>query len=152
MSSSQESTLSTQQVTCFSWIYLMSSISMISGPGFEKHNIDGFEPISRTDGAYVQIIHTGGGFLGMKGRVGTIDFYPDGGSFHPGCKVDVTSSLFGSFQHACDHYRSWHFYQLTVRQPDAFPAIRCNSWDDFENDGTCYRDDIAYMGFGADIE
>lgn len=122
------------------------------GPGFEDHNIDGFEPITRTDGNYVQIIHTGGGQLGMQRRVGTIDFYPDGGSRHPGCDVDVAATLFSTLQYACDHYRSWHFFQLSVRVPDVFPAVRCISWDDFVNNGTCYRDDIAYMGFGADLK
>lgn len=55
-----------------------------AGPGFEDHNIDGFEPICRTDAKYVQIIHTCGGKLGMIHRVGHIDFYPNGGTKHPG--------------------------------------------------------------------
>lgn len=54
----------------------------ITGPEFEDHFNDGFEPISRNDGAYVQIIHTNVGQLGMQHRVGTIDFYPDGGLFY----------------------------------------------------------------------
>jgi len=122
-----------------------------AGPGFEDHHIDGFEPITRTDGDYIQIIHTCAGKLGMQRRVGDIDFYPDGGANHPGCDVDVTSSMVGSFHYVCDHARSWHFYQSSVRDPERFPAIRCNSWDDFmTNDPKgCYPNDIAYMGFGS---
>lgn len=85
----------------------------------------------------------------MIHRVGTADFYPNGGSSNPGCDVDVTTSLIESFHNGCDHYRSWHFYQATVRNPKAFPAIRCESWDDFLNNETCYKNDIVYMGFGA---
>lgn len=123
-----------------------------AGPGFEDRSIDGFEPITRTDGQYVQIIHTCGGQLGMQHRVGHIDFYPDGGSRHPGCDGDATTSLVGSFQYVCDHARSWHFYQASVRDPERFPAVRCASWDDFVENKTCAYDDIAYMGFGVDTK
>ncbi|CRL07959.1 CLUMA_CG020953, isoform A [Clunio marinus] len=122
-----------------------------AGPGFENHNIDGFEPISKTDAKYVQIIHTCGGVAGMIHRVGHIDFFPNGGTHHPGCAVDAGSGVFGPVEYACDHYRSWHFYQASVRDEKVFPAIRCISYDDFLYNGTCYANDIVYMGFGADI-
>lgn len=115
-------------------------------------NIDGFESITKTDGAYVQIIHTNGGFLGMQHRVGQIDFFSDGGSSHPGCNVDVAASVIKVAGEPCNHFRSWHFYQMTVRDPKVFPAIRCDSWEDFVNREKCYNDDIEYMGFGGNVK
>lgn len=46
----------------------------------------GFEPISRSDAKYVQVIHTNAGILGMQYQVGTADFYPNGGIRQPGKK------------------------------------------------------------------
>lgn len=90
----------------------------------------------------------------MQHRVGTTDFYPDGGSNHPGCDVDVTSSMLESYKYVCDHARSWHYYQSSVRDPERFPAVRCASWDDFvagegAGSGSCNYSDINYLGFGA---
>lgn len=126
---------------------------MLTGPGFEDRFIDGMEPISKADADYVQIIHTCGGQLGMQNRAGHVDFYPNGGSTHPGCDVDATASIIGMFHNICDHARSWHFFQESVRDPKRFPAIRCISWDDFigNSNGSCYPKDTNYMGFGADI-
>lgn len=87
----------------------------------------------------------------MKHRVGTIDFFPNGGENQVGCDVDATATVIESFQMLCDHARSWHFYQATVRNPKGFPAIRCNSWEDFLRNATCYKNDIEYMGFGANM-
>lgn len=55
---------------------------VFTGPGFEDNHIENFAGITKTDGAYVQIIHTNGGFLGMRHRVGQADFYPNGGEAH----------------------------------------------------------------------
>lgn len=41
-----------------------------AAPGFESRWIDGMEPIGRTDGDYVHIIHTCAGQLGLQFRVG----------------------------------------------------------------------------------
>jgi Lipase len=123
-----------------------------AGPGFEDLIVEGMEAISMHDAKSVQIIHTAAGQAGMMHRVGTIDFYPNGGLHNPGCNVDIAASVFKFTQYLCDHARSWHFYQLSVRNPKAFPAIRCTSYDDFmkmETSGRCWKDDIAFMGFGA---
>lgn len=122
-----------------------------AGPGFEDHPSIGFEPIKRTDADYVQIIHTNGGQLGMQQRTGTVDFYPNGGSKQPGCNIKPGPNMIESLGTFCNHFRSWHFYQQSVRDNFAFPAIRCNSWDDFMSNGTCFKKDIVYMGLGADL-
>lgn len=121
------------------------------GPGFEENWIDGFEGITRNDAGYVQVIHTDRGRLGIENRVGHIDFYPNGGSRHPGCGIETFSAKTQYNSMRCYHARAWHFYQQTVRDPTSMPAVRCDSWDDFLDNKACYRDDIEYMGFGADL-
>lgn len=113
---------------------------------------DGIEPVSKSDGNYVQIIHSNGGEFGMLNSTGSADFYPNGGSHNPGCLVEATGTLFEHHQKFCNHARAWHFYQATVCKPTAFPAITCKSWDDFlrNDDENCYKKIINYMGFGAD--
>lgn len=85
----------------------------------------------------------------MKYRVGHADFFPNSGEKQPGCNVDVASRLIALASNPCNHFRSWHFYQLSVRNETAFPAVRCDSWEDFVNKKACYYDDIEFMGFGA---
>lgn len=41
--------------------------------------------LTYTDARYVQIIHTSGGFLGIKHPIGHADFYPNYGCKQPGC-------------------------------------------------------------------
>lgn len=51
-------------------------------------------PDERIDGSQaklVEIVHTSGGFLGFKERLGHRDFYPNGGDWpQPGCKIDYS--------------------------------------------------------------
>lgn len=42
-----------------------------------------------TDAKYVQIIHTSGGFLGVKNPIGHADFYPNFGCVQPACKSSI---------------------------------------------------------------
>lgn len=121
------------------------------GPKFEKHEPFAMESVLRSDAKYVQVIHTNGGHYGMLHSVGTVDFYPNGGSTQHGCGVDVAAEVSIEFQHACDHARSWNLYQATVRNETAFPAIYCLGWDEFKDDA-CSKDDLTYMGFGAPLK
>lgn len=46
-------------------------------------------PISKSDAAFVDIIHTDAGVTGALRSTGTIDFWPNGGvRAQPGCPVD----------------------------------------------------------------
>lgn len=144
------------------WILLVNSVisweiipaRLLLGPGFEDFQTEDAELVGRTDAAYVQIIHSDSGRLGMQRRVGTVDFYPNGGSNQKGCGKDTYSPTNEFDVVKCNHARAWHFYQQSVKDPKSMPAVRCMSWDDFLNveNGTCYRDDIVYMGFGADTK
>lgn len=66
--------------------------------------------------------------------------------------MDTMSNFIEMAQESCDHFRSWHFFQESIRNNTSFPAVRCDSYDDFkriEKDGRCYPDDIVYMGIAA---
>lgn len=56
-----------------------------------------------TDAKFVDIIHTDGGVLGFKYPIGTVDFFPNGGtSFQPGCNLLKPDVKYED--------RKWYFY------------------------------------------
>ena len=54
-----------------------------AGPFFTNRPEE--ERLNKNDADVVQVIHTNGGTFGFFDSCGTIDFYPNGGSFQPGC-------------------------------------------------------------------
>lgn len=47
------------------------------------------ERLDHSQAKLVDVVHTSGGFLGFKERIGHRDFYPNGGAWpQPGCKID----------------------------------------------------------------
>jgi hypothetical protein len=57
----------------------------------------------------------------------------------------------GVSEDVCNHLRSFLLYQAAIRNPQGFPAIRCDSYDDFLSSSVyrkCYPNDIVYMGVG----
>lgn len=58
--------------------------------------------LAYTDARYVQIIHTSGGFLGIKHAIGHADYYPNYGCKQPGCsglsagKIEIWILLSGN--------------------------------------------------------
>lgn len=59
--------------------------------------------LRKTDAAYVEAIHTNGGFFGTLSPLGLVDFYPNGGVNQPGCITNV-----------CNHMRSWELFAASV--------------------------------------
>jgi hypothetical protein len=56
-------------------------------------------------------------------------------------------------QAACNHSRSILLYGAAARNPKGFPAVRCNSYDDFLRNGTegsCDSKKVVYMGVNID--
>ncbi|XP_037047943.1 endothelial lipase-like [Bradysia coprophila] len=71
---------------------ILSRISGLdpAGPGFYGEEVIG-QPISKSDAAFVDIIHTDAGVLGANVNTGTVDFWPNGGKNQPGCSfIDGT--------------------------------------------------------------
>lgn len=52
-----------------------------------------------TDAQLVEVIHTSGGYLGLRDPIGHRDFFPNGGTWpQPGCVLDfIGKTLAGSF-------------------------------------------------------
>lgn len=60
--------------------------------------------IAKTDGQYVEIIHTNANVLGLNQPCGHSDFYPNGGDIQPGC-----------YDAICSHSRSYQYFAETVK-------------------------------------
>lgn len=126
-----------------------------AGPGFEKENtlskflkwvtfkkVD-FPMISRDDADYVQVIHTNAGKYGIIESRGHADFFPNAGADQAGCDLSVMDDV-------CSHSRAWYYFQESVKNIGAFPAIKCNSYEDFKNNN-CEKEEVALMGLSHDI-
>lgn len=67
-----------------------------AGPLFSEFWVSEEERLHEDDAEIVVAIHTDGGAAGFDDPIGTIDFYPNGGTPpQPGCvfRVDFTSKL-----------------------------------------------------------
>ncbi|GBP69380.1 Pancreatic lipase-related protein 2 [Eumeta japonica] len=103
-----------------------------AGPCFS--HIDPELRLRASDAQFVDVMHTDAGVYGLEDAVGHVDFYPNSGSQQPNCLFQT-----------CSHSRAWLYYSESVVNPEAFPAVRCDSWDDFKNE-KC-GDEIKYMGY-----
>uniref|UniRef100_A0ABD2WZP2 phospholipase A1 n=1 Tax=Trichogramma kaykai TaxID=54128 RepID=A0ABD2WZP2_9HYME len=93
--------------------------------------------LSKTDANIVEVIHTNGGLLGYLSAIGTIDFYPNGGSIQPGCYFD-----FGGI---CSHLRSYEFFAESITSKVGFYGVKCNNYLSFRL-GLCKGEQILMGG------
>jgi hypothetical protein len=117
-----------------------------AAPGFETKNWMIFvtfllDSISKDDAKFVQVIHTTNS-LGCENPRGHVDFYVNGGIEQTGCDLDAIKIV-------CNHRRSWEYYQESVRDPNSFIAVECDSWDDFRRN-KCENNTQIVMGFRFD--
>ncbi|CAH0550788.1 unnamed protein product [Brassicogethes aeneus] len=106
-----------------------------AGPIFTGLSED--ERLNKNDAKVVHVLHTDDDLLGFPGSIGTIDFFPNGGSNQPGC-VDFRGSFdvdfYGSLgEIVCDHVRAWKYFAEAIINPKAFMAKKCSSWKHFKN-------------------
>ncbi|KAG8226439.1 hypothetical protein J437_LFUL015107 [Ladona fulva] len=111
------------------------------------------ECLDASDADFVDVIHTCGGYMGMAGELGHVDFYPNGGTIaQPGCEDIFFQSQIISFliTVGCSHRKSWQYFMESIKDPGGFVAVQCSSWEEFER-GECIKDraSIANMGIGA---
>ncbi|KAI5643439.1 lipase domain-containing protein [Phthorimaea operculella] len=108
-----------------------------AGPCYAR--IDEDLRLKNTDADFVDVVHTDAGVLGLEDSIGDVDYYPNQGAQQPEC------TWIG-----CSHGRSWQYFAESVVNPEAFPAVKCDSWSDFKK-GTCENDtSISYMGFPSE--
>ena len=55
--------------------------------------MDNAVKLDQEDAKYVDVIHTNLPLIGTPDRAGHTDFYPDGGSIHPGCLNDAMGNF-----------------------------------------------------------
>ncbi|CAG2062919.1 unnamed protein product [Timema podura] len=112
--------------------------------------ITGLDPVGRryenvpledrldiSDGDFVQVIHTNGGFIGWGSDLGHVDFYPNDGNKQYGCGIDLTG--------ACSHLRAVAFYAESTTSSVGFYGTRCGTWNDYNN-GICSTNVKQIMG------
>uniref|UniRef100_A0A224XS44 Putative pancreatic lipase-like enzyme n=1 Tax=Panstrongylus lignarius TaxID=156445 RepID=A0A224XS44_9HEMI len=106
-----------------------------AGPYFSISNI---ERISPNSAKFVDIIHTGGRFAGFYGRLGHVDFYPNGGTaIQPGCGWDILTLR--------SHRRAYWLFAESITTPEGFSAELCDSWHHFKKN-ICEKGNKTVMG------
>ncbi|XP_049861437.1 lipase member H-like [Schistocerca gregaria] len=107
-------------------------------PAFPLYSLEPIENrLDASDASFVQVIHTNGGLLGWKDPMGTADFYPNGGTFQPGCGIDIG--------YTCSHARSFYYFAESITTEIGFTAHQCGSWNDYMS-GNCAGNPTALMG------
>ncbi|KAJ8983361.1 hypothetical protein NQ317_009274 [Molorchus minor] len=114
-----------------------------ASPLFTKGNLD--NRLDRTDAKFVQIIHTNGGYLGVRNPAGHSDYFPNGGCAQPGCGYD--------FFKRCSHARAWKFYVESVTSDgNLFVSRRCCSYGRYAS-GFCNDNNVSFMaGYPIDFK
>ncbi|XP_063384734.1 lipase member H-A-like [Cydia fagiglandana] len=103
----------------------------------DEYRLDG------TDGTFVDIIHTDGGFYGYNEHHGQADFYPNGGtSPQPGCEGEDRGHV-----DSCSHSRAYEFFGESIQGCVPFTSYLCDSYQGFEN-GEC-QTNTSTMGAPA---
>ena len=68
-----------------------------AGMSFEHADVSEEDRIAKTDAQFVDIIHTDIGHYGFIKPIGSADFYPNGGTFQPGCPPYEVDGKFNGF-------------------------------------------------------
>lgn len=113
-------------------------------PAKPGYDVPGTLSLNRDDAELVDVIHTDAQPLGLGFlfRCGHVDFWPNGGSFQPGCdQVSLLDKV------PCSHQRSWEFFVETVKNESSMPAVLCGSWSDFLA-GNCPPSDENVVNLG----
>lgn len=118
-----------------------------AGPYYD-HDIRDLR-LDETDADFVEVIHTADSSLiklGIRARIGHVDFYPNGGS-QPKCstankedQARQNSGVFGGMiaKIQCHHKRAAKLLLASAEAPEDCInlAYECSSWESFSN-GSC---------------
>ncbi|XP_025831017.1 lipase member H-B-like [Agrilus planipennis] len=94
--------------------------------------------LDQTCADFVDVIHTSGGFFGIKDAIGHADFYPNGGVIpQPRCKgiLEIFS--------ACSHAESWKLFEESIEVFTEYS--KCDSWTNFQL-GKCNKTQMVPFG------
>ncbi|KAF7266029.1 hypothetical protein GWI33_020606 [Rhynchophorus ferrugineus] len=90
------------------------------------------------DAKYVQAIHTNSFLFGVNFPIGTIDFWPNGGCWQPGCsQLPIVVDI-------CSHLMAYRFMAESIGN-NLFYARKCSSYGEYES-GNCSAGTSALMG------
>ncbi|KAG5668190.1 hypothetical protein PVAND_016140 [Polypedilum vanderplanki] len=92
------------------------------------------DPLKPSDAQIVYVIHTDSVYFGAPIKIGTIDFWPNGGSNQPGCPPFNPTTSIADFNNYCSHQRSVFYFSEAISNSNlkTFNAVKCNSWDQFK--------------------
>lgn len=112
-------------------------------PGFHLLTSDKTR-LDPTDAIFVDIIHSCGGVLGYLKPLGSVDFYPNGGTpVQPGC------CCIPEIIEACSHGRAHIYFTESIGSKTGFVANKCDTWDQFMQ-GNCNYSKTTLMGEHVD--
>ena len=100
--------------------------------------------ISAGDAQAVEIIHSSAGKILLRGAVGDQDYYPNGGSFQPGCPINNNGEM-----NTCSHSRGYELYVESITNLSSLLAIKCKNYKKFLA-GDCKNNAIIVSLPGAD--
>lgn len=134
-----------------------------AGPFFE--NTDSSCSVDPGDARFVDVIHSNAGTLieskfGMIHPTGTVDFYPNGGAFQPGCPslLSIILSCLGNLEECkgdptsdigCSHNRAPEMFIESIKSPCKFSSSKCNSYEEYQNGdcSSCKAGGCSVMGY-----
>ncbi|XP_031627080.1 lipase member H-A-like [Contarinia nasturtii] len=94
-----------------------------------------------SDANYVQVIHTSGGFLGVKHPIGHADFYPNFGCVQPEC-----ASIIPFVGEVCSHTRVHDLFIESLKRTSRFLATKCLSYGEIYDEKCSEHGENALMG------
>ncbi|XP_055376067.1 lipase member H-A-like [Condylostylus longicornis] len=106
--------------------------------------------LNADDGDFVDIIHTDGLIYGAPLSIGTVDFWPNRGSFtQPSCPKRNFKIL--SENDVCSHHQAWKFWAESVTNlyNVEFFAAKALSWQDFRIRSQFMKLPLAKMGINC---
>jgi len=124
---------------------VLPRITGLDPAGFLYHTAPADEKLTPDDAQFVDVIHSGGLWIGTDEPVGHIDFYPNHGQApQPGCEGEEPWGF------GCSHERAPNFFSESINSDIGFVGVECDSWENFEA-GLCVNNQQKLMGYPADI-